>query len=64
MIRVPICTGTLSPYLLSGTTKSSTSSIYWGKYGIVRLASTYPLYGIGMPYVPLRCNTTPNKSPT
>ena len=41
-------------------TKNNMSSLYWGKSGIVRLASTYPLYDIGMSPVPLRCNKLPN----
>ena len=49
MTWVPIFTGSLSPYLWSRMTKTNMSSLYWGKLGIVRLASTYPLYGIGTP---------------
>ena len=59
MTRVPICTGTLSPYLLLKTTRNNTSSLYWGKPGIMRLASTYPLYSITVPPVPSICNKPP-----
>ena len=51
----------LSPYLWSKTTKNNTSSLYLGKSGIVRLASMYPLYGIEMPPIPSRHNTSPIK---
>ena len=40
------------PNLWSRTTKNSTSSLYWGKPGIVRLASMYTLYSIGIPPCP------------
>ena len=52
MTWVPICTGTISPYLWSEMTKNNTSSLYWDKSGIVRLASTNPLYDIKMPPSP------------
>ena len=48
-LRLPIYTVTLALYLWFKTTKNSTSSLYQDKSGIVRLASTYPLYSIKMP---------------
>ena len=63
MTMVPICTGTLFPYLWSRTTKNSMSLLHWGKSGIVRLGSMYPLYGVEMPPIPLRCSTSPIKFP-
>ena len=36
------------------------SSLYYGEPGMGGLASMYPLYGITIPLVPLRCNKPPS----